>query len=61
MKRIALPEKPDADALVATWLAARYLFDDESSAVVFVDVKRSVADLLPPSRSRTGTFCMASR
>lgn len=45
MKRIALPRSPDADALVAAWLAANYLFDDELSAVVFVDGKRPGGDL----------------
>ncbi|MGH7134722.1 MAG: hypothetical protein ACREHD_03220, partial [Pirellulales bacterium] len=47
MKRIAFPKNPDADALVAAWIVAHYLFDDESCAVVFVDGKRLVADLPP--------------
>lgn len=46
MKHIALPKSPDADTLVAAWLVANHLFDDESSAVVFVNGKRpAVADL----------------
>lgn len=36
MKRIAFPKNPDADALVAAWLAVNYLFDGESCVAVFV-------------------------
>lgn len=47
MKRIALRKNPDADALMAAWLAVNYLFDGEPGAVVFVDSKRSVAGQSP--------------
>jgi hypothetical protein len=36
MKRIATHSAPDADALVAAWLAQRFLFPGEASEVVFV-------------------------
>lgn len=36
MKRIATHKRPDADALVATWLAERYLFAGDNAEIVFV-------------------------
>lgn len=48
MKRIVTHKKPDADALVATWLATRYLFDGEEVEVVFVG--RSYAVPADPSQ-----------
>lgn len=36
-RRIATHHAPDADALVAVWMAERFLFFDESCAVTFVD------------------------
>lgn len=36
MKRIITHKQPDADALVAIWLAQRYLFPGEETTVRFV-------------------------
>ena len=36
IKKIATHRQPDADALVSTWLAERFLFADEIVMVVFV-------------------------
>jgi hypothetical protein len=49
MKRIATHKKPDADALVATWLAARYLFEGEEAEVIFVSRGYAVPANPPPA------------
>lgn len=44
MKRIATHKKPDADALLAAWLAERYLFAGERSEVIFVPRSANALD-----------------
>ena len=41
MKRVATRSKPNADAVASAWLAAAYLFPDESVEVVFVQRPRA--------------------
>lgn len=48
MKRIIATHKdPDADALAAAWLASRYLFDGDSTEVIFLPRNVSLARLSP--------------
>jgi hypothetical protein len=44
MKRIATHKQPDPDAVVAAWLAERYLFHGQSVEVVFIARKQPVQD-----------------
>jgi hypothetical protein len=48
VKRIVAHKRPDADALVATWLAARFLFNGEKSEVIFVSRSYAVPANPPP-------------
>jgi hypothetical protein len=48
VKRIVTHKRPDADALVASWLAARYLFEGEEADVSFVARSYSVPANPPP-------------
>ena len=48
VKRIVTHKKPDADALVAIWLAARHLFGAEEVDVVFVGRNYILPTDLPP-------------
>jgi hypothetical protein len=48
MKYVATHKRPDADALVATWLAARFLFSGEKSEVIFVSRGYAVPADPPP-------------
>jgi hypothetical protein len=48
VKRIVTHKKPDADALVASWLAARYLFEGEEAEVSFVARNYAVPTDRPP-------------
>lgn len=55
MKRVATHKRPDPDAVVAAWLAERYLFDvDENVTVVFVGRKRPAR----PERARERADCV---
>jgi hypothetical protein len=48
VKYIATHQKPDADALVASWLAARYLFNGEEAEIIFVARNYAVPADRPP-------------
>jgi hypothetical protein len=48
VKYIVTHKRPDADALVATWLAARFLFNGEKAEVIFVSRGYTVPADRPP-------------
>jgi hypothetical protein len=48
VKYIVTHKRPDADALVATWLAARFLFNGEKAEVIFVSRSYAVPANPPP-------------